>query len=151
MQKILISLLVGTLLILGGCSSWKDFSLVHIPDIQQGNIVTPEVVAELKPGMSRRQVRFLLGTPLLVDVFHQNRWDYLFSIKRRNDPLEIKHFSVFFDGDSMIRYSGDIKPAENLAEEKEKKELVVSVPDYTGELGIVDKALQKAGLDIEDD
>ncbi|MES9979271.1 MAG: outer membrane protein assembly factor BamE, partial [Candidatus Thiodiazotropha sp. 6PLUC5] len=86
MKKILIFIL--TLLPgLNGCTSWEEISLVHSPDIEQGNIVTPEMVALLEPGMSQRQVRFALGTPMLRDVFHGERWDYMLSIKRRNEAV----------------------------------------------------------------
>ncbi len=112
MKKILITLLVSLSLGLVGCSSWRDLSLVHKPEIQQGNIITPEMVAELKTGMSKRQVRFVLGTPMLVDVFHQERWDYPFTMKKRNEALEIKLFSVFFKGDELSSFQGDIKPSK---------------------------------------
>ncbi len=124
--------------------------MVHTPEIQQGNIITPEMVAELKTGMSKRQVRFLLGTPLLVDVFHQDRWDYLFTMKKRNEPLEIKQFKLFFEGDTLLSYQSDIQPAENLETLKDKKEIVVSVPDYDGDKGIIERALGVIGIDLDD-
>ncbi len=124
--------------------------MVHTPEIQQGNIITPEMVAELKTGMSKRQVRFLLGTPLLRDVFHQDRWDYLFTMKKRNAPLEIKQFSLLFEGDTLISYQSDIQPAENLESLKDKKEIVVSVPDYDGDKGIIERALGTIGIDLDD-
>jgi outer membrane protein assembly factor BamE len=150
MKKILISLLIALSsgLVLQGCSSLKDFSLVYVPDIQQGNIVTPEMVAELKTGMSKRQVRFVLGTPTLIDVFHQDRWDYTFSLKQRNLPAEIKHFSVFFVDDSLDRYAGDIKPAKNPEKLKDKKEIVLSVPDYDKQQDSSDKEQTADPLDI---
>ncbi len=137
MKKILISILLTTTIILSGCSSWENFSLVHVPDIEQGNIVTPEMVALLEPGMSKRQVRFALGSPMLVDVFHDQRWDYLLSIKRRNEPVEIKQFSVYFEGDTLSRYEGDIEPATNPQSTQEKREILVSVPDYDGDTGLL--------------
>lgn len=149
-KKILITAVMGAALSMTGCSSWRDFSLVYTPDIQQGNIVTPEMVAQLKTGMSKRQVRFVLGTPLLVDVFHQERWDYIFTLKERNEAVEIKKFSLFFDGDTFVSYRGDIKPAENLESLKDKKEIIVSVPDYEGDKGIIERALNLIGIDLDD-
>ncbi|MEN8177451.1 MAG: outer membrane protein assembly factor BamE [Pseudomonadota bacterium] len=149
-KKILILLVAGLSIGLAGCSSWSDFSIVHTPEIQQGNIITPEMVAELKTGMSKRQVRFVLGTPLLVDVFHQDRWDFLFTMKKRNEPLEIKQFSLFFDDDTLISYQGDIQPAEDIESLKDKKEIVVSVPDYDGDKGIIERALGAIGIDLDD-
>ncbi|MCU7844713.1 MAG: outer membrane protein assembly factor BamE [Candidatus Thiodiazotropha sp. (ex Monitilora ramsayi)] len=139
MKKILIYLFLTLPFVTVGCTNWEDFSLVHSPDIEQGNIVTPEMVTLLEPGMSKRQVRFALGSPMLNDVFHEQRWDYLLSIKRRNEPLEIKQFSVYFDGDQLARYTGDIEPATSVETEQEKKELLVSVPDYEGDLGYLDR------------
>lgn len=146
MKKILISILFPIVLFTGGCSSWEEISLVHVPIIEQGNIVTPEMVALLEPGMSKRQVRFALGSPMLVDVFHDQRWDYLLSIKRRNEPLEIKQFSVYFEDDSLSRYSGDIEPAVNVETTQEKREILVSVPDYDGDLGLLERFWRSLGF-----
>ena len=149
MKKILISIALIFLPLLNGCANWENFSIVHSPEIDQGNIVTPEMVALLHPGMSKRQVRFALGSPMLIDVFHQERWDYDLSIKRRNEPLEIKKFSVYFDGDQLSRYEGDIKPATNVETAQEKREIVVSVPDYEGDLGLLDRLWRSLGFDLE--
>lgn len=146
MKKILIHIVFIASLLTGGCTNWENFSLVHVPDIEQGNIVTPEMVALLEPGMSKRQVRFALGSPMLVDVFHDQRWDYLLSIKRRNEPLEIKQFSVYFEGDSLSRFEGDIEPAENVETTQEKQEILVSVPDYEGDLGLLDRLWRSLGF-----
>jgi outer membrane protein assembly factor BamE len=149
MKKILIYISSLTLLILSGCTNWEEFSLVHSPDIEQGNIVTPEMVALLEPGMSKRQVRFALGSPMLNDVFHEQRWDYLLTIKRRNEPLEIKPFSVYFEGDRLARYAGVIEPATNVETEQEKKEVLVSVPDYDGDLGYLERFWRYLGFGEE--
>jgi outer membrane protein assembly factor BamE len=146
MKKILISIFLLFALLTGACSSWEDFSLVHVPDIEQGNILTPEMVALLEPGMSKRQVRFALGSPMLVDVFHDQRWDYLLSIKRRNEPLEIKRFSVYFEGDTLSRYGGDIQPAENVETVQEKREILVNVPDYEGDMGLLERLWRSLGF-----
>jgi outer membrane protein assembly factor BamE len=145
MKKILI-ITFALLPLLTGCSSWESFSLVHSPDIEQGNILTPEMVALLEPGMSKRQVRFALGSPMLLDVFHQQRWDYLFSVKRRNEPIEIKRYSLYFKGDQLIRFGGDIEPADESESNQETKELLVSVPDYDGDLGILEKLWYSLGF-----
>jgi outer membrane protein assembly factor BamE len=149
MKKILISILLSMTLLTAGCSSWENFSLVHVPVIEQGNIVTPEMVALLEPGMTKRQVRFALGSPMLVDVFHDQRWDYLLSIKRRNEPLEIKPFRVFFDGDTLSRYEGDIEPAKNVETAQEKREILVSVPDYDGDMGLLERFWRSIGFGEE--
>ncbi|MBT3011452.1 MAG: outer membrane protein assembly factor BamE [Candidatus Thiodiazotropha sp. (ex Lucina aurantia)] len=145
MKKILI-IIFSLLPMLTGCSSWEEFSLVHSPDIEQGNIITPEMVALLEPGMSKRQVRYALGTPMLIDVFHQQRWDYLFTVKRRNEPMEIKHYSLYFEGDRLSRFGGDIEPASDSDSNLEKKELLVNVPDYDGDLGILERLWHSLGF-----
>jgi outer membrane protein assembly factor BamE len=86
---------------------------------------------------------------MLIDVFHDERWDYLFSVKSRNEPIEIKRFSVYFDGDYMTRYVGDIQPAENVATQQEKRELIVSVPDYDGDLGILERFWKSLGFEVD--
>jgi outer membrane protein assembly factor BamE len=149
MKKILI-IIFSILPAFSGCSSWENFSLVHRPDIEQGNIVTPEMVALLEPGMSQRQVKFALGTPMLVDVFHQQRWDYLYAVKRRNEPMEIKGYSLYFDGDRLVRFGGDIAPIDESESIEEKKELIVSVPDYDGDLGILERLWYSLGFGLDD-
>lgn len=82
-------------------------------NIVQGNFVSREAAAQLREGMTRDQVQFLLGTPLLTDVFHANRWDYVFSFKRGNTQVvQQRRFTVFFDNDRLVRFGGDELPSE---------------------------------------
>ena len=90
-------------------------SIVYTPEVQQGNLVTQESVAQLKPGMSRDQVRFLLGTPLVTDIFHANRWDYVYTIQpaRRSRIKEERRLTLFFDKEGRLeRVDGDVVPGE---------------------------------------
>lgn len=80
-------------------------------NVQQGNALDPENVARLKPGLSRSQVRFLLGTPLLVDAFRTDRWDYVYLFYEAGTLTERKRVSLFFEGDTLARVEGDV-PAE---------------------------------------
>lgn len=80
---------------------------IHTVDIQQGNIITPEMVEQLKPGMTRQQVRFVMGTPSLVDTFHRDRWDYIYTLKDREGKREQKHVTLFFEGDELVRIQTD--------------------------------------------
>jgi outer membrane protein assembly factor BamE len=101
------------LILLGGCS-WVPFTqhLVYRIDIQQGTVITQEMEAQLHPGMTREQVRFVLGTPALVDPFHANRWEYTYRMQPgRGDPIE-RRFTVYFDADKLARYEGDPLPTE---------------------------------------
>lgn len=79
-------------------------------DIQQGNYLSPEMVAQLKPGMTREQVRFVLGTPLVTDVFHADRWDYVFYRERGSGAVEKRHLSVFFEENKLKRFTGENLP-----------------------------------------
>jgi outer membrane protein assembly factor BamE len=79
-------------------------------DIQQGNYVTQDMVAKLKPGMSKSQVRFALGTPLIVDPFHTERWDYVYELKKRGRVIEHRRIVVLFADDKLIRIDGDVAP-----------------------------------------
>lgn len=82
-------------------------------DIQQGNVLSQEMVSQLRVGQTREQVRFILGSPMLADMFHANRWDYIYSLRKGNTGVtEQRRFSTFFDADGkLIRVSGDVAPA----------------------------------------
>ena len=95
-----LSPIVLLALLAGGCSN------VHFPyviNVQQGNVVTPDMVAKLKPGMSRSQVRFILGTPLTEDLFRTDRWDYVYEFHKAGVLTEKRRVSLFFKGDSLER------------------------------------------------
>lgn len=81
-------------------------------DIVQGNFVSKEQAAALKPGMSRTQVRDILGTPLLTSVFHADRWDYVFTFKRQGLASQARKVTVFFKGDALERIEADALPTE---------------------------------------
>lgn len=98
--------LVG-LLALAGCS----FPGVYKIDIQQGNVVTQDMIDQLRPGMTRRQVRFIMGNPLLTDTFHNDRWDYLYSLQPGGGERQQEHVSLIFNGnDQLVSLSGDFMP-----------------------------------------
>jgi outer membrane protein assembly factor BamE len=82
------------------------------PDIQQGNFVSQEMLAQLKVGQTRDQVRFLLGTPLLTDVFHVDRWDYPFYLARGNGELTTSRVTVYFKDNVVERFDGANLPTE---------------------------------------
>lgn len=107
MRLLLISaLLVG---LAAGCSGGRLGP--HRIDVQQGNAIDQESVAKLKPGLSRSQVRFLLGTPLVVDPFRNDRWDYVYRYYKAGALSDEKRISLFFDGDTLTRIKGDLPPA----------------------------------------
>lgn len=122
MTKLVIASLA--LVFLAGCASWRDnvsklnpidAISPHRVEIPQGNVLTQEQVSLLKPGMTPAQVRFLLGTPLLVDPFHSNRWDYAYLLQRGGTVIEHRHITVLFENDKLARIEGDVvaaKPAQ---------------------------------------
>lgn len=82
------------------------------PDIQQGNFVSQEMLAQLKVGQTRDQVKFLLGTPLMTDVFHADRWDYPFYLARGNGELTKARVTVYFKDDKVEKFDGGNLPTE---------------------------------------
>jgi outer membrane protein assembly factor BamE len=98
------SLVLLLTLLLAACDSLKP----HRIEIQQGNYVTQEMVSQLKPGMTRDQVRYVLGTPLVADIFHGDRWEYVFR-RQRADRREVEHrrLSVFFADNKLERVDAD--------------------------------------------
>jgi len=99
--RILILLLS---LLASACSLLTPYRI----EIQQGNYVTQEMAAQLKPGLTRDQVRFVMGTPLLTDIFHEERWDYIFVRQRANsNVVEQRRVAVFFEDGKLKRVDGD--------------------------------------------
>jgi outer membrane protein assembly factor BamE len=104
------ALLALTVLIsAAGCS----FSLprVHKVTVQQGNLITQQMVDRLKPGMTRSQVSFVLGDPVMHNPFNADRWDYLYRVEVPDVYEEIKTLSLFFDGDLLLYFTGDYAPS----------------------------------------
>lgn len=90
---------------LGAC----NLLTVHKIDVQQGNVVTQEMVDKLKPGMTRAQVRFVLGTPLITDAFHRDRWDYFYSFKvGAQGVAETRRLTLTFQDDVLRTVQGDV-------------------------------------------
>lgn len=96
------------LLLITGCSSVPSVpSVLYRIDVQQGNVITQEMVDKLKPGMTRSQVRFVLGTALIDDVFHKDRWDYVYRLVQHGNLVDEYKLTVFFEDDKLARTKGD--------------------------------------------
>ena len=110
--------MLSTLVACESARQWTPtFIQPYRPDVQQGNVVTKEMVDQLAPGMSRDQVRFLLGTPALVSVFHQDRWDYVYLLKRgKGSELQSRRLTVFFKDNRVAHFESDEMPPEALAD-----------------------------------
>ncbi len=96
---------------LSACSNTPDITSRLSPyriDVRQGNYVTQEMVARLKPGMSRDQVRFALGTPLVADMFHADRWDYVYRFQPGRGEAQLRRIVVFFEDGKLVRVGGDV-------------------------------------------
>jgi outer membrane protein assembly factor BamE len=111
------SRIAGTALLvaaISGCSSVPRIVNEYKIDVQQGNVLTQEMVAQLKPGQTKDQVRFILGTPVLMDMFHANRWDYVYRLQKGSTgAVEMRKFSTFFDAnDRLSRVTGDVTAAQ---------------------------------------
>lgn len=100
----LVALLVCA--VLSGC-----FIRPYKMDIQQGNSLDQSQLAKLKPGMTRSQVRFVMGTPLVADPFHLDRWDYLYIERKKGRLVEYRRLTLYFDGDKLRRALTDLPPA----------------------------------------
>lgn len=98
--------------------SWSQNSLrPYRPDVQQGNIITKDMVDQLRTGMTRDQVRFLLGTPMLQDVFHRERWDYPYALLHRTTgETQIRKLYVVFEDGKLAHFASDPMPTEPLAD-----------------------------------
>jgi outer membrane protein assembly factor BamE len=108
MRIVLIALTIASLSACG----FVGFPGVYKINVEQGNIVTPEMAAQLKPGMTRRQVKFILGTPLVEDTFNKDRWDYLYSKRNGKKVLSQSRLTVEFDGDLLANVTGDLAPSD---------------------------------------
>ena len=85
---------------------------IYQPEVVQGNFVSKEQVQSLRAGMPRQAVREILGTPLVTSVFHAERWDYAFTIRRQGSEPQLRRFTVYFKGDVLDRVDGDPLPTE---------------------------------------
>ena len=118
--RVALTLMIcASMIALAGCSSVQGASdriagivKPYRVDVVQGNFVSSEQVAALQPGMGRQQVREILGTPLVSSLFHADRWEYVFTLKRPGEPLQTRKLTVFFKGDLMDRAEGDDMTSE---------------------------------------
>jgi outer membrane protein assembly factor BamE len=130
MQKLIRTLGFATLAVsLAGCH------LVYTPDVQQGNILTKEAVGQLKPGMTKRQVLVLLGTPSVSNPFDHDRWDYVSTHQHRGGPIKIRTFTLTFNNDTLVRTEGDFfaEDAEQLLKDTKKYKVNYPVDETKGD------------------
>ena len=120
-------------LLLAGCSNRPALVLPYFApykmDIQQGNVVTQEMIDKIQPGMSRSQVRFALGTPLVQDVFHADRWDYVYQFQKGGTVTDQRRIVVHFKDDKLVRVEGDVVPMDPAKQERAIREPVAPAPE----------------------
>ncbi|WP_198265369.1 outer membrane protein assembly factor BamE [sulfur-oxidizing endosymbiont of Gigantopelta aegis] len=138
MRNIIITSIISMLILLLSSCSWapdlSDIGLprVHKIDIPQGNVVEQDQVNQLRPGMNKQQVRFIMGTPMLDDSFHDNRWDYLYRFKPGYGELEQKQVTVFFNKTGkLVNLQGTFRPGDKAEKVRSSTEIVVvPLEDY---------------------
>jgi outer membrane protein assembly factor BamE len=108
--KLFIALLFVSSAFLTGCGAKVPVIKPFKMDIQQGNVVTSKMLLQLKPGMTKSQVKFIMGTPLILDSFHSNRWDYFYQMRQAGKIKEQRRVILEFDKDLLTRVRGDVVP-----------------------------------------
>ena len=118
--------------VVAGCS-WVPTWGVYKIDVNQGNFITQDAVEKLRAGQSKSQVRLILGTPLVADAFHANRWDYIYRFESSGRMIEDRKFMVAFADDKLSKWSGEDLPVSPIrgyaGERKEGVTTSISVED----------------------
>ena len=136
-----ILVLLAALLLGSACSRLPDMPIgVYRIDIQQGNVLDEDMLARLSPGMEKRKVRFVLGTPMLIDTFNEDRWDYIFTYSRAGGRIEQRQVTLFFEDDRLARIEGDVHRGDG-TRQATRRETLVKVPEEAPSGGVLD-ALQ---------
>jgi len=142
-----LKLLIASLLIcstfLTGCGSAAPSVKPFKMDIQQGNVVTSKMLLQLKPGMTKSQVRFIMGTPLIVDSFHSNRWDYFYQMRKAGKIIEQRRVILEFEKELLLRVRGDVVPEGTAGADSGAEAGVMTLPKSIEpkpkEKGLLDK------------
>ena len=155
MQKLLVYLISCATPLIAGCTTVSNIasaipealgrtSLMYKPDIQQGNVLQQKDINRLQLGMTKNQVKFIMGTPMLVDTFHLERWDYLYLLNAPGKKPVRERVTLFFEDDSLIQIAGDLYPNPEADESPDEEGTIFSVPDYVAEeKGLITRALGK--------
>ena len=104
------NLILFMAIIIAGCGSSMPTITPYKMDIQQGNVVTSEMLLKLRPGMTKSQVQYIMGTPLLVDSFHSDRWDYFYQFRKQGKVINQHRVILDFEGELLARVRGDVVP-----------------------------------------
>lgn len=128
MKRAVFLLAFATPVALTGCETiLSNLPGVYTIDIEQGNMIDQAMVDQLRPNMSKRQVLYIMGSPMLADTFHEQRWDYLYSDQPGGEARMQKRISLYFNGDNLAGVQGDFRPSQ-LPVIKESTETTVDIP-----------------------
>ena len=140
MRNIIITSLVPLVFLLASCTWEPDLSHLGLPrvhkiDVPQGNVIEQDQINQLRPGMNKQQVIFLMGTPMLDDSFHANRWDYLYRFKPGYGEIVSKQATLYFNDDNkLVNIQGTFLPGEEAEKTHTTTEIVVvPLEDYEGD------------------
>jgi len=111
MRRYLLILLLSAGPALTGCAL-SDLPFAYQPDVQQGNIITEEMIEQLRPGMTKRQVQYVLGSPAIRDIFRENRWDYVHAQAAGGGGEPTRLTVIFDDSERLETLKGDLAPAD---------------------------------------
>jgi len=132
--------------------SLEKLPFIHRPQIIQGNYIAQDNVNQLRPGMHKKQVQLIMGTALIQDVFHDNRWDYYYGMGIGHIELE-KRLTLYFENDRLIRIAGDYQPLPPIRGEGAVKDpkTIITVPDWQpSDKTLFEEAMSMAGLSREE-
>ena len=121
---------------------------VYTIDVLQGNMIDQDSIDQLRPNMTKRQVMYILGSPMIADTFHERRWDYLYSEQRSGGDRLQKRISLYFNGDSLVGVQGDIRPS-TLPVVKPSGETTVELPKREFDKSMREKVTGLFGIDDE--
>lgn len=149
---VVYSLSLAVLLSLSACST-DNIPGVYRIDIQQGNDVTQEMINQLEPGMTKSQVAYVMGTPLLIDTFHPNRWDYIYSYTPGGGDREQRRITLLFDDEEKLSHlEGNTRTVASRADlpEQERQDKNVVVPLTEKKTGFFNGFMSFIGLGDDD-
>ena len=128
MKKKLILFAIAAQTTLTACETIiSNLPGIYTIDIEQGNMIDQAMVDQLRPSMTKRQVLYIMGSPMLMDTFHEQRWDYLYSDQPGGEARVQKRISLYFNGDNLVGVQGDFRPS-TLPVMKKSTETTVDVP-----------------------
>jgi outer membrane protein assembly factor BamE len=123
---------------------------VYKINVPQGNALTQEVIDQLRPGMDKRQVKFLLGTPLISDPFHNGRWDYFYDMKIAGKQKKRERLTVFFEEEKLVSLKGNFKPSNEFKPMTINTEVVDVPKREVKEKGLFERALHAIGIEYDE-